>query len=170
MRFQQASPRQGGKTQGGSPLTLDVSKVPSTRFRVQSNISIFCVLENEGRNNCKMLLKMGFQWMHKCVKWWPIVKRSMKIKCPENLRMEMTKQGEIQALQSLIYEYPPTQNRNFNFSIFVEIVFQMAPKALRNWGLRVPLAPKTCKREVSKAHKNQHQKSKKICQKCAPKR
>ena len=49
----------------------------------------------------------------------------------ENLHMEMTTQGETQALQSLIFAYPPTRNRSFNFSIFVEIVFQMAPKALR---------------------------------------
>ena len=34
----------------------------------------------------------------------------------------------------------------------------------------MPLAPKTCRREVSKTHKKQHQKSKKTCQKCAPKR
>ena len=81
-----------------SPLTLDVPQVDPTRFRGQSDISIFCVLENEGRNNCKMLLKMGFQWMHKCVKCGQIVKRSMKIKGPNNLRMEMTKQVEIAIL------------------------------------------------------------------------
>ena len=51
---------------------------------------------------------------------------------PENLHMEMTKQGETQPLQSLIFASPPTRKRSFNFSIFVEIVFQMAPKALRN--------------------------------------
>ena len=56
----------------------------------------------------------------------------MKKTGPENLHMEMTKQGETQALQSLIFAYPPTQNRSFNFSAFVEIVLQMAPKALRN--------------------------------------
>ena len=50
---------------------------------------------------------------------------------PENLHMDLTKQGETQALQSLIFAYPPTRNRSFNFSIFVEIVFQMTPKALR---------------------------------------
>jgi hypothetical protein len=51
---------------------------------------------------------------------------------PENLHMEMTKQGQTQALQSLIFEYPPTQNRSFNFSTFVENVFQMASKDIRN--------------------------------------
>ena len=51
---------------------------------------------------------------------------------PENLHMEMTKQGETQALQSLIFEYPPTQNRSFDFSTFVENVFQMASKAIQN--------------------------------------
>ena len=72
----------------------------------------------------------------------------MKKRGPENLHMEMTKQGETQALQSLIFAYLPTQNRSFNFSTFVEIVLQMAPKALRNSGLRVPLASKTGRREV----------------------
>ena len=67
---------------------------------------------------------------------------------PENLHMEMTKQGQTQALQSLILEYHPTQNRSFSFSTFVENVFQMASKAIRNWGLRVPLAPQTGRREV----------------------
>ena len=86
--------------------------------------------------------------MHKCVKWWQIVKRSMKIKCPNNLRMEMTKQGEIQALQSLIFVSPLTRNRSFNLFRFVESVIQKAPKAFRNWGLRVPLAPKSGTREV----------------------
>ena len=47
---------------------------------------------------------------------------------PENLHMEMTKQGEPQALQSLIFEYPPAQNRSFNLSTFVSNVHQMAPK------------------------------------------
>ena len=51
---------------------------------------------------------------------------------PGNLHMKMTKQGETQPLQSLIFASLPTRNRSFNFSIFVEIVFQMAPKALRN--------------------------------------
>ena len=74
----------------------------------------------------------------------------MKIKCPENLRMEMTKQGEIQALQSLIFEYPPTQNRNFNLSIFVLNVFQMAPKDIRNRGPWVLLAQKNGRIDVYK--------------------
>ena len=69
-------------------------------------------------------------------------------KSPENLHMEMTKQGETQALQSLIFASNPTRNRSFNFSRFVENVFQMAPKTFRNLGLRVPLVPKTCRREV----------------------
>ena len=115
-----------------SPLTFDVSKVASTRFRVQSDLFIFYVLENDCRHNCKMLSKKGFQWKHKCAKCGQIVKRSMKIKGPNNLRMEMTKQGETQALQSLIFEYPPTQNRNFNLSTFVPNVPQMAPKGTRN--------------------------------------
>ena len=133
-----------------SPLTLDVSKVPSARFRGQSIFSIFYVLGNDGRNPCKMLLKKNFQWRHKCAKCGQIVKRSMKIKGPNNLRMEMTKQGETQALQSLIFEYHPTQNRSFNFSTFVPNVFQMALKGIRNWGLWVPLAQKTGRREVYK--------------------
>ena len=62
----------------------------------------------------------------------------------------MTKQGEIQALQSLIFEYFPTQNRNFNLSIFVPNVFQMASKDIRNRGPRVPLAQKNGRREVYK--------------------
>ena len=45
---------------------------------------------------------------------------------------EMMKQGATQALQSLIFEYLPTQNRNFNFSTFVPNVFQMATKGIRN--------------------------------------
>ena len=77
-----------------------MSKVHSTRFQVQNNFLSFYVLENDGRNNCKMLSKMNFQWMHKCVKWLQIVKRIMKKRGPENLHMEMTKQGETQALQS----------------------------------------------------------------------
>jgi hypothetical protein len=79
----------------------------------------------------------------------------MKIKCPENLRMEMTKQGEIQALQSLIFEYPPTQNRNFNLSIFVPNVFQMAPKDIRNRGPWVPLAQKVVEERFTKHVKKQ---------------
>ena len=102
-----------------SPLTLDVSKVPSARFRPQNNLLTFYVLENDGRNNCKMLSKMGFQWMHKCVKLWQIVKRIMK---KRHLHMKMTKQGETQPLQSLIFASAPTRNRSFNFSIFVEMV------------------------------------------------
>ena len=74
----------------------------------------------------------------------------MNIKCPNNLRMEVTKQGEIQALQSLTFEYHPTQNRNFNLSIFVPNVFQMAPKDIRNRGPWVPLAQKIGRREVYK--------------------
>ena len=64
--------------------------------------------------------------------------------------LEMTKQGQTQALQSLIFEYPPTQNRSFNFSTFVENVFQMASKDIRNWGPWVPLAQKVGRREVYK--------------------
>ena len=64
--------------------------------------------------------------------------------------MEMTKQGEIQALQSLIFEYPPTQNRNFNLSIFVPNVLQMASKDIRNRGPWVPLAQQICRREAYK--------------------
>ena len=79
-----------------SPLTFDVSKVASTRFQVQSDFYIFYVLENDGRTNCKMLSNKGFQWRHKCAKCGQIAKRSMKIKGPNNLRMEMTKQGETQ--------------------------------------------------------------------------
>ena len=93
---------------------------------------IFYVLENAGRDNFKMLSKKGFQWRHKFAKCGQIVKRSMKIKGPNNLRMEMTKQGETQALQSLIFEYRPTQNRSFNLSTFVPNVRQMAPKGIRN--------------------------------------
>ena len=48
----------------------------------------FYVLGNDGRNNCKMLSKMGFQWMHKCVKLWQIVKRIMKKRRPGNLHMK----------------------------------------------------------------------------------
>ena len=63
---------------------------------------------------------------------------------------ENKKQGDTQPLQSLIFAYPPTRNRSFNFSRFVEDVLQKTSKALRNWGLRAPLAPKTCRREVYK--------------------
>ena len=51
---------------------------------------------------------------------------------PENLHMEMTKQGETQPLQSLIFASPPKRNRSFHFFRFVESVLQKAPKALRN--------------------------------------
>ena len=51
---------------------------------------------------------------------------------PGNLHMEMTKQGETQPLQILIFAYSPTRNRSFNFFRFVEIVLHMAPEALRN--------------------------------------
>ena len=77
----------------------------------------------------------------------------MKKRGPENLHMEMTKQGQTQALQSLIFEYSPTQNRSFDFSTFVENVFQMASKAIRNWGLQMHMETKTGRREVEKPHK-----------------
>ena len=115
-----------------SPLTFDVPQVDPTRFRVQNIFLLFLALENEGRDNCKMLSKKGFQWRPKCAKCGQIVKRRMKIKGPENLHMEMTKQGETQALQSLIFESPPTRNRSFKFSRIVENVFQKAPEATRN--------------------------------------
>ena len=41
-----ASPRLGGKASGGSPITLDVSKVPLTRFR--------------GQNTRLLLVNLGF--------------------------------------------------------------------------------------------------------------
>ena len=59
-------------------------------------------------------------------------KRIMKKRGLENLHMEMTKQGETQALQSLIFEYHPTQNRSFKLFTFVPNVHQMAPKGIRN--------------------------------------
>ena len=115
-----------------SPLTRDVSQMASARFRGQPVFFIFYVLENDGRDNCKMLSRKGFQWRHKCAKCGQIVKRIMKKRRPENLHMEMTKQGETQTLQSLIFESPLTRNRSFNFSRIVENVFQKAPKATRN--------------------------------------
>ena len=88
--------------------------------------------------------------MHKFVKWGQIVKRIMENRGPENLHMEMTKQGEPQPLQSLIFAYHPTRNRSFNLSTFVPNVRQMAPKGIRNWGSWVPLAQKTGRRELYK--------------------
>ena len=73
--------------------------------------------------------KMDFKLIHKCDK---IVKQIMKQTGPENLHMEMTKQGETQALQSLIFASLPAPNRSFSFFRFVESVLQKAPKALRN--------------------------------------
>ena len=122
----------GGETSGGSPLTPDVSQMASPRFRGQFDFLTFVRSGKDGRNNCKMLSKMGFQWMHKCVKCEQIVKRIMNKRGPENLHMKTTKQGEIQTLQSLISESIPTRNSGFDFSRFVENVFQMAPKTLRN--------------------------------------
>ena len=62
---------------------------------------------------------------------------------PENLHMEMTKQGETQALQSLIFEYPLTRNRSFNFSRIVENVFQKAPKTTSKLTPAGDLAPRS---------------------------
>ncbi len=104
---------------------------------------------------------MGFQWMHKCIIGGQIVKRIMKKRRPGNLHMKITKQGETQPLQSLIFESPPTWNRSFSFSRFVEDVFQMFKTPL-NWGLRVPLAPKWQERGFKTHTTTKHQKSRKI--------
>ena len=153
-----------------SPLTLDVPQVDPTRFRGQSDISIFWVLENEGRNNCKMLLKMGFQWMHKCVKWWQIVKRIMKKRGPGNLHMEMTKQGQTQALQSLIFEYFLHRIAVSTFPHLLRMCSKWRPKPFEIEACGCLWRQKLVGERFKNHTINKHQKSKKICQKCTPKR
>ena len=57
-------------------------------------------------------------------------------KVPNNLHMEMTNKGEMQPPKSMIFAYPPTRNRSFNFSTFVESVLQktQSPSKLRPAG------------------------------------
>ena len=85
-----------------------------------------------------MVLKL----MHKCVKCATKVKQIMKNTGPENMHVQITKQVETQALQSLIFESPLEQNRSLHFSIFAQNVCRIAPKGLRNGGQQVVLAPK----------------------------
>ena len=107
-RFPGASQSPPGASQmpPSSPLILNVSMVPSARFHPGFDCLTFLRSGNDSRNNCKMLSKMGFQWMHKCVKCEQIVKRIMKKEVPKHLHMKMTKQGETQTLQSMFFSSP----------------------------------------------------------------
>ena len=51
-----------------------------------------------------MMSKIMQEWTHECARYRTIVTQILKKTSHENMHVKMTKQGETQALQSLIFE------------------------------------------------------------------
>ena len=102
--FSGSGPRLGGKTWGGSPLTWDVPQMPSTHFRFDLNVLIKKSLKNTVQTYCICLSKMEPKRTPKCARYRTIVTQILKKTSHENMHIQMTKQGETQALQCFIFE------------------------------------------------------------------
>jgi len=153
-----------------SPLTWDVSKVPPTRFQPQNNFLTFYVLENDGRQNCKMLSHMGFQWMHKYVKMWQIVKRSMKKEAPKTCTWKWQHKVKHKPSKAWFSHTLPHGIAVSTFPYLLRLCAKWHPKPFEIEVCGCLWRQKLVKERFQKHTKNQHQKSKKICQNCAPKK
>ena len=89
---------------------------------------------------------------------------------PENLHMEMAKQGETKALQSLIFQSIPTRNRSLAFSDLLRVCSKRHPKPFEIEACGCLWRRKLVGERFQKHTKKKHQKSTNICQKCTQKR